>query len=65
MYPVQRGVRYITGDAALLDDEAAHKLLVVCGTAARSTEWTVPHTLETSCAEASTGSYGAPRGVTR
>ena len=32
---------------------------------ARSTEWTVPHTLETSCAEASKGSYGVPRGVTR
>ena len=28
MYPVQRSVRYLTGSAALLDDEAAHKLLV-------------------------------------
>ena len=35
MYPVQRSVRYITGDAALLDDEAADKLLVVCGTVHR------------------------------
>ena len=28
MYPVRRSVRYLTGDAALLEDEAAHKLLV-------------------------------------
>ena len=32
MYPVQRSVRYVTGSAALLDDEAADKLLVVSGT---------------------------------
>ena len=28
MYPVQRSVCPVTGDAALLEDEAAHKLLV-------------------------------------
>ena len=28
MYPVQRSVRYMTGDAALLDDEGAGMLLV-------------------------------------
>ena len=28
MYPVQRSVCPLTGDAALLEDEAAHKLLV-------------------------------------
>ena len=32
MYPVQRSVRYITGDAALLDDETAGQLRVVSGT---------------------------------
>ena len=29
MYPVQRSVRNLTGTAALLEDEAAHKLLSV------------------------------------
>ena len=28
MYPVQRSVRNLTGSAALLEDEAAHMLLV-------------------------------------
>ena len=28
MYPVRRSVRPLTGDAALLDDKAADKLLV-------------------------------------
>ena len=28
MYPVQRSVRPVTGDAALLDDEGADRLLV-------------------------------------
>ena len=32
MYPVQRSVRNLTGDAALLDDEGADKLLLDSGT---------------------------------
>ena len=31
MYPVRRSVCNLAGEAALLDDEAADKLLVVCG----------------------------------
>ena len=35
MYPVRRSVRYMTGDAALLEVEGADRLLVVCGTVHR------------------------------
>ena len=35
MYPVRRSVRPLTGDAALLEDEAADKLLVDANTVHR------------------------------
>ena len=58
MYPVRRSVRYLTGDAALLDDEAANKLLVDSRTDRRVVR--VRLTLETSCAEAPTGLAASP-----
>ena len=41
MYPGRRSVRNLTGDAALLEDEAAHKLLLDSGTDHRVVRATV------------------------
>ena len=62
MYPVQRSVRYATRDAALLDNEAADKLLVDSRTDHRVVRATV--TRRKLCGGAY-GLGGVPRGVTR
>ena len=62
MYPVRRSVCNLTGDAALLEDEAAHKLLVdACNPRRPGRARINRHKL---CGGVY-GPYGVPRGGTR
>ena len=61
MYPVRRSVRNLTGDAALLDDEAADKLLLDSRTLHRVDRATV--TLRKLCGGVC-GHHGGPRDFT-